>query len=120
MNCGAVNNIQKRTIHFFCLVFLQHKYHSCLGKQFKAIGSPLGIVQILSLLAKDKHNNEFCFHNPNLVSKINKRKLKLLKIIYSASVNVNVLSDRDLVNNSLHYYHIRAAIFPRKIPCQTS
>lgn len=60
-------------------------------------------MQILSLLAKKKHNNELCFHTPNLVRKTNKKKLQLLKIIYSASVYVSVLSDKGLVYNSLQY-----------------
>lgn len=97
---------------------VQHSSHSCFNEPFKAIENPLGIVQILSLLDKGKHHNEFCFHTFNLVRKINNMKLKLLKIIYSASVNVSVLSDRDCFEQ-----FVRAAFFffsPRKIPCQAS
>lgn len=56
---------------------------------------------MLSLLGKGKHNNKFCFHTSNLVKKVNKGKLKLFKIIYSASVNASVLSDRDFFFNNL-------------------
>lgn len=77
-------------------------------------------MQIFSLLARRKHNNELFFCTPNLVRKTNKSKLQLLKIIYSASVNVSVLSDKGLLYSSLQYQHIRVASFSREIPCQTS
>lgn len=77
-------------------------------------------MQIFSLLARRKHNNELFFCTPNLVRKTNKSKLQLLKIIQSASVNVSVLSDKGLLYSSLQYQHIRVASFSREIPCQTS
>lgn len=77
-------------------------------------------MQIFSLLAKKKHLNELCFHTPGLVRKTHKKKLQLLKIIYSASANVSVLSDKGLVYSSLQYQHNRVASFSREMFCQAS
>lgn len=77
-------------------------------------------MQIFYLFTKKKHLNELCFHTPGLERKTHKKKLQLLKILYSASSNVSVLSDKGLVYSSLQYQHNRVASFSREIFCQAS
>lgn len=84
------------------------------------MGSPLGIMQIFSLLVQKRHSNELSFHTPSLVRKTKKKKLQLPKTIYSASANVSVLSDKGIVYSSLQYQQNRVASLSREIPCQTS